>query len=95
VAVLHYVQLDDTELREIEAQRLRHALDKVSADEKAILLMKYQEDLSIKEIAELFGVTESAVKMRLLRAKEKVKKIFMDNVFFWVLLLIKVLQALR
>jgi RNA polymerase sigma factor (sigma-70 family) len=86
---------DDTELREIEAQRLRHALDKVSADEKAILLMKYQEDLSIKEIAELFGVTESAVKMRLLRAKEKVKKIFMDNVFFWVLLLIKVLQALR
>ena len=86
---------DDTELREIEAQRLRKALDKVSTDEKAILLMKYQEDLSIKEIADLFGVTESAVKMRLLRAKEKVKKIFMDNLLFWAILIAKLVLSFR
>lgn len=86
---------DDTELREIEAQRLRKALDKVSTDEKAILLMKYQEDLSIKEIADLFGVSESAVKMRLLRAKEKVKKIFMDNLLFWAILIAKLVLSFR
>ena len=34
--------------------------------------MKYQDDMSIKEIADTLELGESAVKMRLKRAKQKV-----------------------
>ena len=37
--------------------------------------MKYQDDMPIKEIAQLLELGESAVKMRLKRAKEKVVEI--------------------
>ena len=36
-----------------------------------ILLLKYQDNLSIKELSEALDIGESAVKMRLKRAKEK------------------------
>ena len=44
----------------------------IAAKERMILLMKYQDDLSIKEISEKLEVGESAVKMRVKRAKQKV-----------------------
>ncbi len=40
--------------------------------------MKYQDDMSIKEIEALLKVSESAIKMRLKRAKEKVVKIYKE-----------------
>ena len=80
---------DDSDLKEIEAQRLRDTLREVSPDERAILLMKYQDDFSIKEIADTFGLTESAVKMRLKRTKEKLRKKYIESVLFWVLLISK------
>ncbi|MDC0177774.1 sigma-70 region 4 domain-containing protein [Polaribacter sp.] len=43
--------------------------------EKIILLMKYQEDMRIKEIMCVLKISESAVKMRIKRAKAKVVKI--------------------
>lgn len=41
-----------------------------------ILLMKYQDDKSIKEIKEVLNIGESAVKMRVKRAKAKVVKVY-------------------
>ena len=38
---------------------------------KMILLLKYLDNLSIKELADALDIGESAVKMRLKRAKEK------------------------
>jgi RNA polymerase sigma-70 factor (ECF subfamily) len=38
--------------------------------------MKYQGDLSIKEISDIIGKSESAVKMTLKRAKEKSLKTY-------------------
>lgn len=43
-----------------------------------ILLMKYQDDMSINEIKEILNIGESAVKMRIKRAKAKVIKIYYD-----------------
>lgn len=88
-------ELGAGELREMEAQRLRESLEQVAADDKSILLMKYQDDMSIREIAEIFNITESAVKMRLKRAKEKVKKVYLDNMLFWVVLATKALIMMR
>jgi len=41
-----------------------------------ILLMKYQDDMSIAEIQEVFGIGTSATKMRLLRARERALAIY-------------------
>lgn len=63
------------DLRHIAVNRLKKILEKVKVDEKAILLMKYRDNMSIKEIQEVFKISESAVKMRIKRAKEKVKRL--------------------
>jgi RNA polymerase sigma-70 factor (ECF subfamily) len=52
--------------------RLELILEQIAPEDKAILLMKYQDDLSIKDIADALDISESATKMRLKRAKEKV-----------------------
>jgi len=47
-------------------------LDKVSKEERVLLMLKYVEGYSYKEISERLGLKESAVKMRVLRAKSKI-----------------------
>lgn len=61
----------DRELLEMEVGRLRVILEEIPPGDKAILLMKYQDELSIKEIAAAVNKTESAVKMQIKRAKTK------------------------
>lgn len=86
---------EDLEEMAMEAQQLRKALDSISLDERSILLMKYQDDFSIKEIADTFNLTESAVKMRLKRTKEKLKKFYWESVVFWLALIIKMLLFMK
>ncbi len=86
---------EDIEEMAMEAQQLRKALDSISPDERSILLMKYQDDFSIKEIADTFNLTESAVKMRLKRTKEKLKKFYWESVIFWLALIIKMLLFMK
>jgi len=83
-------ETNDLELVEMQTKELKKALQEIDPDERAMLLMKYQDDFSIKEIADTFKVTESAVKMRLMRTKEKLKKIYKENIIFLVLVIIKV-----
>ena len=65
-------EIDDATLFELKSDKLTKVLDLISSAEKVILLMKYQDDMSIREIAEALELGESAVKMRLKRAKAKV-----------------------
>lgn len=66
----------DAEILETNVMRLKSVLVELHADDMSILLMKYQDDMSIKEICDVIGKTESAVKMKLLRAKERFLKIY-------------------
>lgn len=61
----------EEELLAIESSRLRKILELIPPGDKAILLMKYQDELSIKDISEAIDKNESAVKMQLKRAKTK------------------------
>jgi RNA polymerase sigma factor (sigma-70 family) len=79
---------------DVEVKRLNKAMDHLSADEKSILMMKYQDDLSIRDIADIFRVTESAVKMRLLRSREKLRKKYLETAVFWGLLCAKMIEIL-
>lgn len=66
----------DEFLLSMEVKRLKTILEKLPVDDHAILLMKYQDDMSIRDIAELLTKTESAVKMKIKRAKEKAQDIY-------------------
>ncbi|MEQ9439606.1 MAG: RNA polymerase sigma factor [Cyclobacteriaceae bacterium] len=57
---------------ELKLEQLKLLLEKISPEEKALLLMKYQDNLSIEEIMAHTQLGESAVKMRLKRTREKV-----------------------
>ena len=86
---------DDIQEIEMDAKRLREVLDGIAPEERTILLMKYQDDFSIKDIADTFGLTESAVKMRLKRTREKLRKKYTESLLFSILLLSKILILLK
>lgn len=63
----------EQELFSLRAEQLKRALENIPPEDKMILLMKYQDDMSIKELSVNLDISESAVKMRLKRARQKVK----------------------
>lgn len=63
--------VDDSRILELNITRLKNILDLIPEGDKAILLMKYLEEFSIKEICDIVDKSESAVKMQIKRAKEK------------------------
>ena len=67
-------EVEDATLLEMEVSRLKKVLEEIPPGDKAILLMKYQDGMSIKEIAEILSKTDSAVKMKIKRAKHKAKE---------------------
>ncbi len=61
-----------SEVADLSYENLLIIFEKIHPEEKALLLMKYQDGISIKEIAGSLSVSEDAVKMRLKRAKARV-----------------------
>jgi len=61
----------EAELLALRAERLGAVLEALDPEDRALLLMKYMEDLSVKEMMEVLELGESAVKMRMLRARER------------------------
>ncbi|NLA50272.1 MAG: RNA polymerase sigma factor [Bacteroidales bacterium] len=54
-------------------------LDLVHPEEKALLLMKYQDELSLREIGATLRISEDAVKMRLKRARTRVFYLYKER----------------
>ncbi len=63
----------DLERKEIGAA-VGDALDKLSAEQREAFVMKHVDGRSYAEMAELMGVGEDALKMRVHRAREELKK---------------------
>ncbi|MHA7058767.1 RNA polymerase sigma factor [Aquimarina sp. M1] len=61
----------DENFFEIKMSQLEKALEMISPEDKAILMLKYHDNVSVKELQVLFGINESALKMRLKRARIK------------------------
>lgn len=68
-------EVDDKELLEIELDRLKIIMERIPPDDKSILMMKYLDGMSIKEICVVINKTESAIKMQIKRAKLKFVRI--------------------
>ena len=70
---------EDNSFLNMKVEKLKVALELISPEEKMILLLKYQDFLSIKEIESSLGIGESAVKMRIKRAKDKLITVYNQN----------------
>lgn len=73
-----FEEIDDATLFELKSDKLAKAMEIINPNDKMMLLMKYQDDMSIKEMAAVLDLGESAVKMRVKRAKEKVVKAYQE-----------------
>jgi RNA polymerase sigma-70 factor (ECF subfamily) len=69
------VEVPDSVLLEMKQDRLEKVLEQLPPGDKAILIMKYMDDLPIKDIGDILGKTESAIKMQIMRAKQKAQSI--------------------
>lgn len=58
----------------IKRDTINFLLSRLTPDYRTVFVLFYIEDKTIKEIASILDITESAVKMRLKRAREKLKK---------------------
>lgn len=68
--------VSEASIFEMKTENLKKALEIIDPNDKMILLMKYQDDFSIKELMDSLEISESAVKMRLKRAREKLISIY-------------------
>ena len=73
------IEDNDTDINKLKVSKLKDALELITPEEKMILLLKYQDGLSIKELTGILSVGESAVKMRIKRAKEKLINVYYEN----------------
>ena len=65
-------QVLDQEFKE----RVYQTLDQLRPGQKNILILKYELNLSYKEIAEILGITEHGVRMYLYRSRNKFKELW-------------------
>lgn len=70
---------EDKSFLDMKVDKLKVALELISPEEKMILLLKYQDYLTIREIESVLGIGESAVKMRIKRAKDKLIVVYNEN----------------
>lgn len=69
----------DADIEELSYEKLLEIFELIHPEEKALLLMKYQDELSIRTIAKSLVISEDAVKMRLKRARTRVAFLYYAN----------------
>jgi RNA polymerase sigma-70 factor (ECF subfamily) len=69
---------DDPNERSGELEDIQRALDRLEPDQKEAFILKHVEELSYDEMADLTGVSVSALKMRVKRGCERLRQL-LDN----------------
>ena len=65
-------------VRQEVRERVRQALEELSVDDREVLLLRYLEQMSSKEIGAILDVSEAAVNMRHMRALERIRRVLSD-----------------
>lgn len=66
---------DQTETTSLQEQQLRVIFQELNIAELNLLLQRYQQNSSLKEIAQINQTSVAAVKMRLYRLKRKIRRL--------------------
>ena len=69
---------EETAEREEQAQRLRQAIDLLTANHREVLILRYYNELTVPEIARALGRSEGTVKSRLSRAHRRLEQALSD-----------------
>lgn len=72
------IELPDQNPDEMVSQEEKYVLfektlSSLGSDDQALLLMKYRDHISIRELSDLWQTSESAIKMRLKRIRDRVR----------------------
>lgn len=70
---------DDELLEKEENEGLSRAIDHLSPDYKAVILMRHFEDMSYREMASILDIDEKTVKSRLYSARMKLREMLMGE----------------
>ncbi len=64
----------------VEDRELDEAMDKLKPDYRTAVFLRYYMGYSVKETAEILGISETNAKARLKRAREKLKTLLTDEI---------------
>lgn len=65
----------DAQIQEQSLQLLKQAMASLSANEQTLLKLKYEQGMRFEEIAQLYNLKLSTVKMRIKRSRDKVYRL--------------------
>ncbi len=66
------IEVSDAILFQMKEDRLSKAIDRIDPEDKAILLLRYQDDVSEKEMESLLKVDSKEIRARLRKAKARI-----------------------
>lgn len=69
----------DDNIESINYENFLVILEMIHPEEKALLMMKYKDNLSMKQIGEALRISEDATKMRLKRARTRVIYLYTEK----------------
>lgn len=75
----HLPELEEEVDKGMRLIEIRHALAQLKEDEQSALIMKFVDELSNKEIADILKKTEGAVRVMQHRALKQLKKIINES----------------
>lgn len=67
-------KLEQSLIDQLDVEKLKTLIEELSEDEAQVVVMRYMEQLSVKEIAQEIGKTENATSVMLHRAINKLRK---------------------
>ncbi|MEQ8241684.1 MAG: RNA polymerase sigma factor [Cyclobacteriaceae bacterium] len=65
--------------RELSIELMEQLLDSLSPEDRLILMLKYKEKHTIQDIERTLNISQGAVKMRLKRARDKIRTLLPDD----------------
>ncbi|MBC3785769.1 RNA polymerase sigma factor (sigma-70 family) [Spirosoma sp. LMG 31448] len=74
-----FVDSADHEILESQLQQLASVMHTITAEETRMLQLKYEDGLDIRAIAQQFALKDSAVKMRLKRTRDKIRRLYSEQ----------------
>lgn len=75
----YFFDAEESDAFENKSSSVKEILANMPNMDKMMLLMKYEQNKSIKDLQIIFNLSASAVKMRLQRARHKIEKIYNEN----------------
>lgn len=73
---IHDETSNDTLIEKMDSERLVAAMDTLGLETREVLILRYQEGLSLQDIADSLKISVSAVKMRISRGLERLRAMF-------------------